>query len=91
MLGKPPYFDMPFYVGFEAGGHELGLLPATAAGAGSTTYWAVTDIDAAHARLLALGATEREPVTEVGDGIRLSSLVDPMGGVFGIIQNPHAP
>ena len=28
MLGTPPYFDEPFYVGFNVGGYELGLLPA---------------------------------------------------------------
>ncbi|MGI9338956.1 MAG: VOC family protein [Gammaproteobacteria bacterium] len=27
VLGKPPYFDQPGYVGFDAGGYELGLFP----------------------------------------------------------------
>ena len=27
VVGKPPYFHHPFYVGFEVGGYELGLLP----------------------------------------------------------------
>ena len=26
-LGKPPYFDQPFYVGFDIDGQELGLDP----------------------------------------------------------------
>ena len=26
-LGFPPYFDQPFYVGFNVGGFELGLTP----------------------------------------------------------------
>ncbi len=26
-FGKGPYFDEPFYVGFEIGGYELGLFP----------------------------------------------------------------
>ena len=26
-LGFPPYFDQPFYVGFNVGGYELGLSP----------------------------------------------------------------
>ena len=27
-LGFGPYFDEPFYVGFNVGGYELGLVPA---------------------------------------------------------------
>lgn len=29
-LGIKPYFDMPFYVGFNVGGYELGLQPLPA-------------------------------------------------------------
>ena len=28
VLGKAPYYDRPEYVGFDAGGFELGLFPA---------------------------------------------------------------
>ena len=28
VLGVPPYFDEPFFVGFNPGGFELGLDPA---------------------------------------------------------------
>lgn len=28
LLGFPPYFDQPFYVGFSVHGYELGLDPA---------------------------------------------------------------
>ena len=31
VLGVAPYFDEPFYVGFNVGGFELGLDPDTAA------------------------------------------------------------
>ncbi len=27
LIGRPPYFDEPFYVGFNVGGYELGLQP----------------------------------------------------------------
>ncbi len=91
VLGLPPYFDQPFYVGFHVGGHELGLLPAGDGGhpTGSVTYWGVPDADAAHARLLALGATEHAPVQDVGDGIRLGSVRDPSGNILGVIFNSH--
>ena len=91
MLGQPPYFDQPFYVGFNVGGYELGLLPAEAGGAenGAVTYWGVPDADVAYARLLALGATEDTPIHDVGDGIRLGVVNDPAGNALGVIYNPH--
>jgi catechol 2,3-dioxygenase-like lactoylglutathione lyase family enzyme len=88
VLGFAPYFDQPFYVGFNVGGFELGLLPdATQNTVG--VYWGVKGIDAAYARLLELGATPRTEVTDVGDGIRAGDVLDPFGNVFGIIENPH--
>ena len=30
-----------------------------------------------------------EPVTEVGDGIRVAAVMDPFGNRLGLIQNPH--
>lgn len=93
VLGADPYFDEPFYVGFNVGGFELGLDPDTSEGAtgpgGVTTYWGVEDADAALARLLKLGAREHGPVRDVGGGIRVASVLDPFGNVFGIIENPH--
>ncbi len=89
-LGQPPYFDEPFYVGFAVCGFELGLVPdATPGTVGTQALWGVADIDAEHARLLALGATEVDPVTEVGGGIRVSAVRDPSGNRFGLIENPH--
>jgi predicted enzyme related to lactoylglutathione lyase len=93
VLGKPPYFDEPFYAGFEVGGYELGLNPDTSKikpGAGGVVvYWGVTNADSAHARLLELGAQEFEPVTDVGGGIRVAVVLDPFGNLFGVIENPH--
>ena len=90
VLGQLPYFDEPFYVGFEVGGFELGLLPdATPDSAGPQPLWGVADIVAAQARLLALGARALEPVADVGDGIRVAAVLDPFGNRLGLIQNPH--
>lgn len=93
VLGVAPYFDQPFYVGFNVGGYELGLIPEAAEIPGSTTggvtYWGVTDAKAAFDRLLSLGAVERSAVHDVGDGIWVATVCDPLGNVFGIIQNPH--
>ena len=92
-LGVQPYFDQPFYVGFNIAGYEFGLDPdpnsATGTGTSSVAYWGVANAEAALARLVELGATDRLGVQDVGDGIRLASVIDPFGNVFGIIENPH--
>jgi catechol 2,3-dioxygenase-like lactoylglutathione lyase family enzyme len=87
-LGFGPYFDQPYYVGFNVGGYELGLM-ADAELVTAGAYWGVKDIVSAHARLLELGATPRNDVTDVGEGIRVADVLDPFGNVLGIIENPH--
>jgi predicted enzyme related to lactoylglutathione lyase len=90
LLGRAPYFDQPFYVGFEVGGFELGLLPAgEAATAGVQALWGVSDAKAAYAKLLDLGATALEPPTDVGEGILVAAVRDPFGNRLGLIENPH--
>jgi len=92
-LGIEPYFDQPFYVGFNVGGYELGLDPdasSTPGGkAGAVAYWGVANAEAAFHRLISLGATERSGVEEVGEGIKVATVFDPFGNIFGIIENPH--
>lgn len=89
-LERDPYFNESFYVGFEVGGFELGLVPDGTPGAtGATAFWASSDIDAELIRLVALGATVATPVTDVGGGIRCASVRDPYGNEFGLIDNPH--
>lgn len=93
VLGIEPYFDEPFYVGFNVGGYELGLVPDEAAGPSraeaGVAYWGVADAERAFARLLSLGAVAQEPVTEVGGGIKVGAVHDPFGNVLGVIENPH--
>jgi predicted enzyme related to lactoylglutathione lyase len=90
VLERDPYFDQPYYVGFEVGGFELGLIPDGVPGsAGATAYWGSADIVAEVSRIVDLGATIDSPVTEVGGGISVASLKDPYGNLFGVIQNPH--
>jgi predicted enzyme related to lactoylglutathione lyase len=93
ILGIQPYFDQPYYVGFNVGGYELGLVPdgepAAKRGAGVVAFWAVDDAHAEYKRLLDLGAQPHEEVKDVGEGILVASVRDPFGNVFGIIKNPH--
>lgn len=91
VLGYGPYFDEPFYVGFNVGGFELGLLPSGQPIQAGTAvcYWGVEHIDKQFARLLKLGATEHNPIQDVGGGIRAGAVLDPFGNVFGLIYNPE--
>lgn len=90
VLEREPYFDEPFYVGFNVGGFELGLIPDGEPGSnGSQPLWGVDNADASLARLIDLGARLLEPVNDVGGGIKVASVVDPFGNRFGIIENPH--
>lgn len=90
VLGVAPYFDEPYYVGFNVGGYELGLHPDKPASIGSGfAYWGVDDADAAYARLIELGATEHEPIQDVGGDIKIGAVIDPFGNPFGVVQNPH--
>ena len=92
-LGIDPYFDEPYYVGFSVGGYELGLDPDTSTGkpgpGGVTAYWGVENAEKALARLLEAGAKPHAAVQDVGEGIRVASVQDPFGNLFGIIENPN--
>ena len=92
LLGVEPYFDEPFYVGFNVGGYELGLDPDSRGverGTNVVAYWGVGDAAAAYGRALQLGALGHEEPREVGGGIVVATVADPFGNVFGIIENPH--
>ncbi len=89
-VGAPPYFDQPFYVGFNVGGFELGVHPEGEPGPGGTVaYWGTADIAAEVARAASLGATVAQPVQDVGEGIKVATIADPFGNLIGLIQNPH--
>lgn len=93
VLGMDPYFDQPFYVGFNVHGYELWLNPDPDGGlsglGGDVSYWGVVDADAAYARLLKLGATPVSAVQDVGEGIKVATVKDPFGNALGVIENPH--
>src|SRR2546421_1463044 len=93
VFGVKPYFDEPFYVGFNVAGYELGLQPgastATDKADGAVAYWGVENAEAAFKRIIELGASVHEEVKDVGEGIKVATVKDPFGNVFGIIENPH--
>ena len=92
-FGVEPYFDEPFYVGFNVGGYELGLHPqenkAETGLGGVTSYWGVENVNDVYTMLLKNGATPHEEPTNVGGEIVVASVIDPWGNLFGIIYNPE--
>jgi lactoylglutathione lyase len=55
VLNQSPYFDEPFYVGFNVAGYELGLHPkedTASASSNEVVYWGVKDIQKTYSRLL---------------------------------------
>jgi predicted enzyme related to lactoylglutathione lyase len=94
VLGIQPYFDQPaFYVGYNVGGYDLGLVPAPKAeakrAAAGVAYWGVEDAHAAYQRLIELGATPVEDVQDVGGGMLVGEVRDPFGNILGVIYNPQ--
>jgi len=98
LLGIEAYFERPGYVEFRIGDyqHELGLIdrayaPADAAKepGGAIVYWHVDDLAGTVERLLAMGATEYQPLREQGPGFVTASVVDPFGNILGVMTNVH--
>lgn len=104
-LGVEPYFQRPgpdgrpAYAEFRIGDFqaELGLIDrryqpagATAGPGGALMYWHVDDLETTVDRLLTMGATVYDPITQRGDsGFVTASVVDPFGNVLGVMVNPH--
>jgi lactoylglutathione lyase len=93
VLGIEPYFDEPFYVGYNVGGYELGLDPdmtGVTYGSNVGIYWGVDNMSDTLVRLTTeANATIHSEPQDVGGGIIVASLLDPFGNVFGLIENPH--
>jgi len=89
LLGVAPQADSSYYVGFEAAGQQIGLVPG--GGPQSMTspvaYWHVPDIEAKLAEVTAAGATVNEPVRDVGGGRLVATVTDPDGNVLGLLQD----
>src|SRR5829696_3027714 len=89
LLGMPPQTDSEYYVGFEAAGQQIGLVPGGGP-QGMTSpvaYWHVADIEAKLAEVTAAGATVREAAHDVGGGRLVATVTDPDGNVLGLLQD----
>jgi predicted enzyme related to lactoylglutathione lyase len=90
LLGVAPQSDAPYYVGFEAEGQQIGLVPGGGPEGMSSpvAYWHVTDIEAKLAEVTAAGAAVKEPAHDVGGGRLVATFTDPDGNVLGLLQDP---
>ncbi len=89
LLGVLPQTDSPYYVGFEAAGQHIGLVP----GGGPqrmtspVAYWQVPDLEAKLAEVTTAGATVKESAHDVGGGRLVATVTDPDGNVLGLLQD----
>ena len=94
----PPAPAAPAYVEFRVGDDEdeLGFIDrryappgARNAPGGAVMHWHVDDLPGTVEKLLAMGATEYQPITEHGDGsgFTTASVVDPFGNAIQFWEN----
>lgn len=97
-LETQPYFNVPGYAEFRIGDykHELGIIDARYAPenisnkpSGVTIFWHVDNLQATFNKLISLGASIHQPITDRSNGFVTASVVDPFGNILGIMTNPH--
>ena len=86
LLGVEPSSDSPYYVGYEAAGQQIGLVPNSDM-TSPIAYWHVADIEAKLAEVTAAGATLKDAPRDVGGGRLVASFTDADGNVLGLIQD----
>jgi predicted enzyme related to lactoylglutathione lyase len=89
LLGMAPQHDAPYYVGFEAEGQHIGLVPTGGPQdmTSPVAYWQVPDIEAKLAEVTAAGAAVKEAPHDVGGGRLVATFTDPDGNVLGLLQD----
>jgi predicted enzyme related to lactoylglutathione lyase len=89
LLGVDPQVDSAYYVGFDAAGQHIGLVP----GGGPqhmtspVAYWHVADIEAKVAELVAAGASVHQAPAAVGGGRLVATVKDTDGNILGLVQD----
>jgi predicted enzyme related to lactoylglutathione lyase len=88
LLGMAPTADSPYYVGFDAAGQHIGLVPGGGPDMTSPVdYWRVADIEAKLAEVTAAGGTVKQAPQNVGNGRLVATFTDPDGNVLGLVQD----
>ena len=87
LLGLEPAHDAPYYVGYEAAGQHIGLVPGGGGMSAPVSYWHVPDIEAKLAEITAAGGTVKDAPRDVGGGRLVATFTDPDGNVLGVLQD----
>jgi predicted enzyme related to lactoylglutathione lyase len=89
LLGAAPTADSEYYVGYDAQGQHIGLVPAGGPQkmTSPVAYWHVADIEAKLAEVTAAGAAVQDAPRDVGGGRLVATFTDPDGNVLGLIQD----
>jgi predicted enzyme related to lactoylglutathione lyase len=89
LLGTPPQHDASYYVGYEAGGQHIGLVPGGGPEGMTSpvTFWHVPDIEAKLAEVVAAGAAVKEAPHNVGGSRLVATFTDPDGNLLGLVQD----
>ena len=89
LLGVAPQHEASYYVGFEAQGQHIGLVPGGGPQAMTSpvAFWHVPDIEAKLAEVTAAGAAVKDAVHDVGGGRLVATFTDPDGNVLGLVQD----
>jgi predicted enzyme related to lactoylglutathione lyase len=87
LLGVEPMADAPYYVGYEAEGQQIGLVPGGGGMTSPVAYWHVADIEAKLAEVTAAGGVVKEAPRDVANGRLVATFTDPDGNVLGLIQD----
>ena len=86
LLGKEPYADDPYYVGFKVGKQDIGLDP-NGHREGMTVYYHVDDIKQSLESLVESGAKTIQEIKDVGGGRLIASVKDTDDNIIGLIQD----
>lgn len=88
LLGVKPTVESAYYVGFDAAGQHIGLVPRGPQSPDSqTAYWHVADIEAKLAEVTAAGGTVKDSPRDVGEGRLVATFTDFDGNVLGLVQD----
>jgi predicted enzyme related to lactoylglutathione lyase len=89
LLGVKPQTDQPYYVGFDAGGLQVGLNPNGHAQGitGGVCYWNVSDLKKCMQQLVDAGGQVQQEAKDVGGGKLVAHVKDADGNVIGLIQS----
>ena len=90
LLGREPYMDEAYYVGFRVGDQEIGLDPYghNKGMTGPVGYFHVSDIKNSLQALLESGAQVQQGVKDVGGGKLIASVKDADNNIIGLLQFP---